>query len=215
MNTLQKQKYETEHVFPVPSLAETPPPPPPPICGLERERLCNSCEEPSLVFFATGALEGQMFRKTGKLVPLSEQNLVDGSRHQCNGGCSGGLVNFAFQYVIDNGGLDSEQSYPYHGKEEPCKYKPEYSAANVTGFHGIPEKDLEVTVENVGPISVNIDASKQAFQFYKEAGVQLLDPPCILAPSCLTGHLIYAAPFQTAALIRALHGWPMKSGPGV
>lgn len=61
-------------------------------------------------------------------------------------------------------------SSPLSSKNEPCKYKPEYSAANVTGFHGIPaqEKDLEFTVANVGPISVSIDASKQTFQFYKE-----------------------------------------------
>ncbi|KAK2507697.1 hypothetical protein MC885_008164 [Smutsia gigantea] len=65
---------------------------------------------------------------------------------------------------------DSEQSYPYHGKNETCKYKPEYSAANVAGYHRIPgqEKDLGVTVANVGPISVAIDANWDTFQFYKE-----------------------------------------------
>lgn len=72
---------------------------------------CGSC----WAFSAVAALEGQYFRKNGKLFSLSEQQVLDCSSNSVygNGGCNGGWMNSAFNYVRDNKGIYNQTIYPY------------------------------------------------------------------------------------------------------
>lgn len=58
-------------------------------------------------------MEGINQIKTGELISLSEQELIDCDRGFVNAGCEGGVMNYAFEFIINNGGIVSDQDYPY------------------------------------------------------------------------------------------------------
>jgi cathepsin L len=127
---------------------------------------CGSC----WAFSTVVSLEGQHFKKEGKLVSLSEQNLVDCSRPQGNLGCDGGLMDQGFDYIKSNGGIDTEESYPYKAVDGQCKFNKDNVGATLTGYTDVKSGDEDALVEAIatqGPISVAIDASHMGFQLYK------------------------------------------------
>ncbi|CAF3498116.1 unnamed protein product [Rotaria socialis] len=124
-------------------------------------------------YAATGALEGQHFLKTGNLVRLSAQNLLDCSDKFGNEGCNGGLVNAAFQYIKVNNGVDTEASYPYEAVDGKCRFNQSTVGATDTGFAQIQsgnETALQIAIATVGPIAVGIDDLHESFIYY-ESGV--------------------------------------------
>ncbi|KAF0309597.1 Cathepsin L [Amphibalanus amphitrite] len=124
--------------------------------SLEDQGRCGSC----WAFSANGALEGQHFRKTGRLVNLSEQNLIDCAGPYGAYGCQGGRMRAAFAYVHAQGGV----------------------GATDVGSVALPSGDEQALKEAVavyGPVSVAIDASRPTFQFY--GGGVYDDPACSAA----------------------------------
>lgn len=56
---------------------------------------------------------------TGDLISLSEQELVDCDTVY-NQGCNGGLMDNAFDFIAKNGGIDTEEDYPYRASDNTC-----------------------------------------------------------------------------------------------
>ena len=65
-----------------------------------------------------GALEAQLFRETGKLTNLSEQNIVDCARNESGYRlkCREGHEDYSYAYILRKGGIESSKKYPYTGK---------------------------------------------------------------------------------------------------
>ncbi|XP_005078486.1 cathepsin J isoform X2 [Mesocricetus auratus] len=153
------------------------------VTPVRKQGPCGSC----WAFAATGAIEGQMFWKTGNLTTLSVQNLVDCSKPQGNNGCMQGNAYRAYKYVLHNGGLEAEETYPYEAKEGPCRYNPENSRAYITEFVTLPANEdyLMVAVATIGPVSAAVDASHDSFRFYN--GGIYHEPNC---SSYVTNHAV-------------------------
>nr|XP_014282108.1 cathepsin L1-like isoform X2 [Halyomorpha halys] len=127
---------------------------------------CGSC----WAFSSTGAMEGQLFRKKGKLVSLSEQQLVDCSTDY-NNGCNGGFMDSAFIYIKEIGGLESEDSYPYEAKDRSCRFNknkvvPGTQVKAYTDIESYDDEALRAAVATVGPISIAVSAGNRHFLHY-------------------------------------------------
>lgn len=136
------------------------------VTSVKDQGSCGSC----WAFSAVGALEGLLAKTTGKLVDLSPQNLMDCSGKYGNHGCNGGYIHKAFQYVIDNRGIDSEAAYPYRAATQQCRYNAAHRVANCSGYSLLPRGDegaMKEALATIGPLSVAIDASHRKFHFYK------------------------------------------------
>uniref|UniRef100_A0A8C8VMP3 Peptidase C1A papain C-terminal domain-containing protein n=1 Tax=Pelusios castaneus TaxID=367368 RepID=A0A8C8VMP3_9SAUR len=145
------------------------------VTDVKSQGACGAC----WAFSAVGALEAQVKLKTGKLVSLSAQNLVDCSTLYGNYGCKGGYMTRAFQYIINNNGIDSDASYPYTAQNGTCHYNPATRAATCSKVIELPYADeaaLKDAIANIGPVAVIIDAKQPTFFLYKSGVYD--DPLC-------------------------------------
>ncbi len=133
---------------------------------------CGGC----WAFSTTGSIEGVVAIKTGNLFNISEQQLIDCSFNEGNHGCGGGIMQYGFQYVIDNNGICTEKDYPYEAMDGQCQdCEPIVTISKYGNIFPNNEKILKRAVAQQ-PVSVAIQANLTSFRFYS-SGVYS-DPNC-------------------------------------
>jgi len=134
------------------------------VTAIKNQEQCGSC----WAFSTTGSVESISFISTGKLPSVSEQQLVDCSGAEGNQGCNGGLMDYAFEYIIKNKGITGETDYPYTAKDGTCAAAGKPVAATISGYKDVPvnsEVGLETAIVQQ-PVSVAVEADQSVFQYY-------------------------------------------------
>jgi len=138
---------------------------------------CGSC----WAFAATETIESGVAIATGKLLTLSEQNMVSCTKNpkECGGtgGCQGATAELGIDYVAQKG-ISSESDYPYRGVTGTCKETTK--AAKVGGFKKLAENKYDPlfkAVGTVGPIAISVCAD---FADYENGVFDGCKPGCVI-----------------------------------
>jgi len=129
------------------------------VTPVKNQAQCGSCWS----FSATGAMEGVNFLAGNTLVGLSEEELVQCAK-TAGQGCQGGWMDKAIEWVVNNGGIDSESDYPYtSGTGITGTCKSEKKSKVVAKFSkvvevGHSEAQMATYLAANGPVSIGVDA---------------------------------------------------------
>lgn len=131
---------------------------------------CGSC----YAFSSTAAIESIIFIKTGRLEELSMQQIVDCSKSYGNEGCSGGWMDYAFEYAMKHE-IVPLSSYKYTGVSQNCQYDKLGKGVKIAGYEDVIPYNIHELASAVSkqPVSISVDAT--IWQFYSTG---VIDSDC-------------------------------------
>ncbi|XP_071483800.1 digestive cysteine proteinase 2-like [Diadema antillarum] len=136
------------------------------VSPVKDQAICGSCWS----FGTSEVIEGAYFMKHKKRVRLSQQMLMDCTWEKGNNGCDGGEDWRAYEWLMENGGLETEETYgPYLGQNGMCHFNKSQEYAVVKNYTSIKSGNqtaLKIAIAENGPASVGIDAAIPSFLFY-------------------------------------------------
>jgi len=164
------------------------------VTAVKDQEQCGSC----WAFSATENIESVEIiagKGSNTSTNLSPQQIVDCDT--VDQGCNGGNTNSAFNYVIQAGGLEDIQDYPYKGMDGQCQFKSQDVVAKITGWKAatkdFDEALMQQNLVSWSPLSVCVDASK--WQDY-QSGVMTREQCGILN---MLDHCVQLVGYETQA----------------
>ena len=133
------------------------------VAAVKNQGSCGSC----WAFATVANLEGLYFKNKGVMITMSEQMLVDCDTY--DSACNGGLMEYSFTWIKDNGGIMQDTDYPYKGYKSSCNSNPSrYVNMRVTGYtklgsssstwSPVDENEIKEFLYETGPLAIALNA---------------------------------------------------------
>ena len=134
------------------------------VSAVKDQGSCGSC----WAFATVANLEGLYYKGKGKMVTMSEQMLVDCDTY--DSACNGGLMEYAFTWLQENGGIMTDTDYPYKGSKKTCSsVASKYVDMTITGYtklgsssstwSPVDEDEIKEFLYETGPLAVALNAN--------------------------------------------------------
>ena len=79
-------------------------------------------------------------------------------------------MDYGFEFIIKNGGIDTEEDYPYKADDGQCDvYRKNAKVVTIDSYEDVPVNDEKALMSAVAhqPVSVAIEGGGRAFQLYR------------------------------------------------